>query len=141
MAVAHLNNGVEISENGSADGMYNNLEIYGSGIWTSESTINFNDANVINNHGYKGGGVYTYDDVVYLNLYKGNITGNTAAVEAGGICCKTNEIKIKGGQEFSDWRLYSTSANSSLYDSCLKDIDKEFIFDTFNNHEWLINQD
>ena len=52
-----------------------------------------------------------------------------------------NEIKIKGGQEFSDWRLYSTSANSSLYDSCLKDIDKEFIFDTFNNHEWLTNQD
>ena len=52
-----------------------------------------------------------------------------------------NEIKIKGGQEFSDWRLYSTSADSSLYDSCLKDIDKEFIFDTFNNHEWLTNQD
>ena len=94
MAVAHLNGGVEISENGAADGMYNNLEIYGAGIWTSESTINFNDASVINNHGYKGGGVYTYDDVVYLNLCNGYITGNTATVEAGGICCKTDEITI-----------------------------------------------
>lgn len=52
-----------------------------------------------------------------------------------------NEIKIKGGQEFGDWRLYSTTTSSSLYDSYkLKDIDKEFVFDTFNNHEWLTYQ-
>lgn len=52
-----------------------------------------------------------------------------------------NEIKIKGGQEFGDWRLYSTTTDTSLYDSKLKDIEKEFIFDTFNNHEWLTYQD
>ena len=107
VAVAHLNGGAEISENGSADGMYNDLEIYGAGIWTSESTINFNDASVINNHGYKGGGVYTYDDVVYLNLSNGNITGNTAIAEAGGICCKTNEITIKGGIQITGNKLIS----------------------------------
>ena len=72
--------------------MYNDLEIYGAGIWTSVSTINFNDANVINNHGYKGGGVYTYDADVFLNLYNGNIKGNIAEAEAGGICCKTNSV-------------------------------------------------
>lgn len=117
VAVANLNNGVEISENGSADGMYNDLEIYGAGIWTSESTINFNDANVINNHGYNGGGVYTYDDVVYLNLCNGNITGNTAVAEAGGICCKTNEITIKGAIQITGNKLISgtTQIENNVY--------------------------
>jgi|GEM_PF-7023808 len=117
VAVAHLNNGVEISENGSADGMYNDLEIYGAGIWTSESTINFNDANVINNHGYKGGGVYTYDADVFLNLYKGNITENIAEVEAGGICCKTDHITIKGGIQITGNKLVSgtTQIENNVY--------------------------
>lgn len=48
-----------------------------------------------------------------------------------------NEIKIKGGQEFGDWRLFATNTGSSYK---LNDVDKEFVFDTFNNHEWLIRQ-
>lgn len=116
-AVASLNGGVEISENGSIDGMYDDYSIYGAGIWASEATIDFNDANVINNYSQKGGGVYTFDDVVYLNLYKGNITGNTATVEAGGICCKTNEITIKGGIQITGNMLKSetTQIENNVY--------------------------
>lgn len=107
VAVASLNDGVEISDNGSTNGMYNGSNIYGAGIWASVATIDFNNANVINNYSQKGGGVYTYDADVYLNLYNGNITGNTATVEAGGICCKTNEITIKGGIQITGNKLVS----------------------------------
>lgn len=110
VAIAKLNGGVEISENGSTNGMYNGNNIYGAGIWASEATIDFNDANVINNYSQKGGGVYTYDVKVYLNLYNGNITGNTATVEAGGICCKTDEITIQGGIQITGNKLISETS-------------------------------
>lgn len=89
-------------ENGSVDGMYNRSKIFGAGIWISKSTVNVFDANIINNHSQCGGGVSIYDDVVSLNLYKGNITGNTATVEGGGIYCQANQITIKGGIRITD---------------------------------------
>lgn len=54
--------------------------------------------------------MYTYDDVVYLNLSNGNITGNTAIAEAGGICCKTDHITIKGGIQITGNKLISETS-------------------------------
>ncbi|MCM1073913.1 MAG: hypothetical protein NC334_08915, partial [Bacteroides sp.] len=46
-----------------------------------------------------------------------------------------NEVKIKGGQEFGDWRLFATTKADAV-----DGVDKEFVFDSFGNHEWLIRQ-
>lgn len=131
LAAANLNDGVEISENGSVDGMYNDYNIYGAGIWingtsgssdsneASISTLNLNNANVINNYSQIGGGMYIYDDkemeddVVDVNLYKGRITGNTATLEGAGICCKLNQITIKGGIQITGNMLKSETEEIS----------------------------
>ncbi len=117
VAVVSLDGGVEISENGSTDGMYNGSNIYGAGMWASESTIYFKDANVIRNSAQKGGGVYVYDDKVFLHLTNGSITGNTATEEGGGISCKTDEIIIKGGIQISGNKLVSgtTQIENNVY--------------------------
>jgi len=44
-----------------------------------------------------------------------------------------SEIKIKGGSDFDDWRLFATGG-----ETLDKYQDKRYIFDAFGNHDWLL---
>ncbi|MDD6734902.1 MAG: InlB B-repeat-containing protein, partial [Clostridiales bacterium] len=79
--------------------------------------VTIENTQITENTTYGGGGVSIHEDVVDLYLYNGNISGNTATVEGGGIYCQSNQIKIKGGIQITGNKLISgtTQIENNVY--------------------------